>query len=162
MGVLGTTCLPFQRLPPPFGGPSNSSLHISQISPREQPRLAPLLHREQHFHRLKIADEMIEPYHSGLPIRPHHPRARQQAQDHRTDMSIDPILALHRAHTGMALRLMRLESICDGAVAAGYDGSAGNTLAVVVEGHVEVGVGGVKGVEIGRGWGLGVAEMIGG
>ena len=62
----------------------------------------------------------------------------------------------------MALRLMRLESICDGAVAAGYDGSAGNTLAVVVEGHVEVGVGGVKGVEIGRGWGLGVAEMIGG
>ena len=57
---------------------------------------------------------------------------------------------------------MRLESICDGAVAAGYDGSAGNTLAVVVEGHVKVGVGGGKGVEIGRGWGLGVAEMIGG
>ena len=156
MGVLRTTC-PFSASHDHSRTLSNLNPHISQIPPREQPRLAPLLHREQHFHRLETVDEMIEPYHSRLPIRPRHPRARQQAQDHRTDMTIDPILALHRAHTGMAQRLMRHESICDGAVAAGYDGNAGNTLAVVVEGHVEVGVGGAKGVAIGRGWGLGVA-----
>ena len=56
---------------------------------------------------------------------------------------------------------MGSECIVEGAVLADHHGTARDVAAIVGEDHVEVSVGGVRGEDVGCGWGLRVAAATG-